>query len=53
MRTPKRILAALLSVLAGLVYVWFAAVRAVPGVRRRKEAARRARAGRPGALDPK
>jgi len=40
MRTPKRILVALLAVLSGLVYMWFAAVRAVPGVRRRKQAAR-------------
>jgi HAMP domain-containing protein len=43
MRTPKRIFAALLAVLAAFAYVWFASVRAVPGVRRRKEAARQDR----------
>lgn len=43
MSAPRRILVTLLSLLAGLVYVWFAAVRAVPGVRRRKAAARRVR----------
>jgi hypothetical protein len=43
MRTPKRILMALLAFLGALLYVWVAAVRAVPDVRRRKEAARRAR----------
>jgi hypothetical protein len=37
---PKRLLAVLAGVLGALVYVWFAAVRAVPGVRRRKAAAR-------------
>ena len=42
MRRPKRILLALLAVVSGLLYVWVAAVRAVPGVRRRKAAARRA-----------
>jgi hypothetical protein len=46
MRSPKRILAALLGVLAAFAYVWVAAVRAVPGVRRRKAAARRERASR-------
>ena len=45
MRTPKRILLAFLAVISGLLYVWVAAVRAVPGVRRRKEAARRRKAG--------
>jgi hypothetical protein len=45
MRTPKRILMAILAVLSGLIYVWFASVRAAPGVRRRKaEAVRRRRA---------
>jgi hypothetical protein len=47
---PKRVLALIGSVLAFTLYVWFAAVRAVPGVRRRKAAARRAwqtRARRP------
>ena len=39
---PKRLLT-LLATLVGLaMYVWVAAVRAVPGVRKRKEAARRA-----------
>jgi hypothetical protein len=46
MRSPKRILQALLGVLAFFTYVWVASVRAVPGVRRRKEAARRERASR-------
>jgi len=44
MRRPKRILLALLAVVSGVLYVWIAAVRAVPSVRRRKAAARR-RAG--------
>jgi hypothetical protein len=44
MRRPKRILYALLAVVSGLLYIWFAAVRAVPSVRRRKAAARQ-RAG--------
>jgi hypothetical protein len=44
-RSPKRILLALLAVVSGLLYVWVAAVRAVPAVRRRKAAARRAAAG--------
>ena len=38
----KRVLLAVAAVLTGLVYVWFAAVRAVPGVKRRKAAARAA-----------
>jgi len=37
----KRILLAGATILSGLVYVWVAAVRAVPGIRRRKAAARR------------
>jgi hypothetical protein len=41
MAHPKRILLALVAVFSGLLYVWVAAVRAVPGVKRRKEAARR------------
>jgi len=41
MRRAKRILFAALAVVSGLLYLWIAAVRAVPGVRRRKEAARR------------
>ena len=46
MRSPKRILTVLLGALAFSTYLWVAAVRAVPGVRRRKEAARRERASR-------
>jgi hypothetical protein len=38
----KRLLAVLGAILGGVLYVWFAAVRAVPGVRERKTAARRA-----------
>jgi hypothetical protein len=38
---PLRLVKLVLGLLAFLVYVWFAAVRAVPGVRKRK-AARRA-----------
>lgn len=41
MRTVKRIALAFTAVTGALVYVWFAAVRAVPEVRRRK-AVRRA-----------
>jgi hypothetical protein len=40
MRTPKRILLALAAVISALLYVWVAAVRAVPDVRRRKAEAR-------------
>ena len=32
---PKRLLALITGVLGGLLYVWFAAVRAVPDVKRR------------------
>ena len=39
---PKRLLGALAGMIAAFLYVWFAAVRAVPGVRRRKAAARAA-----------
>jgi hypothetical protein len=39
---PRRILAALAGIVAVFLYVWFASVRAVPGVRRRKAAAREA-----------
>ena len=45
---PKRLLALLAAILAGALYVWFAAVRAVPGVRERKAAAREAWRNRPG-----
>ena len=41
MRTSTRILTVILAILTSLTYVWVAAVRAVPGVRRRKAAARR------------
>lgn len=41
-RRVKRALLAASAILAGLVYVWISAVRAVPGVRRRK-AERRAK----------
>jgi len=41
MRRPKRILLALIAVVSALLYVWVAAVRVVPAVRRRKAAARR------------
>ena len=41
MANPKRILFALLAVISGFIYVWVAAVRAVPGVKRRKAEARR------------
>jgi hypothetical protein len=40
MRKPKRILLALLAFLSAVVYVWVAAVRAVPEVKRRKAARR-------------
>ena len=40
-RRVRMILLAVVALVSSLVYVWFAAVRAVPGVRRRKEAARR------------
>jgi len=37
---PKRLLAIVASVLGALLYVWVAAVRAVPGVKARKAAVR-------------
>lgn len=43
MRVLKRVLAALVAVIAAVGYVWVAAVRAIPGVRRRKAEARAAR----------
>ena len=43
MRALKRVLAALVAVVAAIGYVWVAAVRAIPGVRRRKAEARAAR----------
>jgi hypothetical protein len=39
---PKRLLALVASVIGAFLYVWFAAVRAVPNVKRRKAAAREA-----------
>jgi hypothetical protein len=45
-KTVRRVVLALAAVLAAIGYVWVAAVRAVPGVRTRKAAARaRRRAG--------
>lgn len=47
---PKRLVALVAAILGAALYVWFAAVRAVPGVRRRKAEAREAwrnRARRP------
>jgi hypothetical protein len=41
----KRILAGIGLLLGAVVYVWFAAVRALPEVRRRKSALRRRRYG--------
>ena len=45
MKTLKRVALALAALVAALTYVWFAAVRAVPGVRRRKAEARARRRG--------
>jgi hypothetical protein len=42
-RALKRVLAVLAAVAAAVGYVWVTAVRAVPGVRRRKAEARAAR----------
>lgn len=38
---PKRLLALIVGLIGGLLYVWVAAVRAVPGVRERKTDRRR------------
>jgi hypothetical protein len=38
---PRRLLTILAALAGAVLYVWVAAVRAVPGVRERKEAARR------------
>ena len=46
MKSLKRIALAATAVLAALAYVWVAAVRAVPGVRRRKAEGRARRAAR-------
>ena len=45
LRRPVRALAILAAFVSGLLYVWYAAVRAVPDVRRRKAAARARRRG--------
>jgi hypothetical protein len=39
---PKRLLALVAGVIGTVLYVWFAAVRAVPGVQERKAELRRA-----------
>jgi len=39
---PKRLLGLIATLLAGTLYVWFAAVRSAPGVQRRKASAREA-----------
>jgi len=44
-RIVRRILLAVTAALAAATYVWVAAVRAAPEVRRRKRAARAARRG--------
>jgi hypothetical protein len=41
MRLPGRVILVLLALVSAVAYVWVAAVLAVPGVRRRKAAARR------------
>jgi len=43
LRRPRRVLALATGFLGAVVYVWFAAVRAVPGVKRRKAEQREAR----------
>ena len=44
-RRVEQIILGLTAVTAAFAYVWFAAVRAVPGVRQRKAAARAAKGG--------
>jgi hypothetical protein len=44
---PKRLLTLVAALFASIAYVWIAAVRAVPGVRRRKAARRAAWRARP------
>jgi hypothetical protein len=39
---PKRLLGVIGSLVGAMLYVWFASVRAVPGVRQRKTKAREA-----------
>jgi hypothetical protein len=43
LRRPRRILALVAGTVGALLYVWFAAVKAVPDVKARKAAKRRAR----------
>jgi len=43
---PKRVLAIFVSTIGAFLYVWFASVRAVPGVKRRKAAFRASRSRR-------
>jgi hypothetical protein len=43
-RDLRRLVRILIAAVAGLLYVWFTAVRLAPEVKRRKEAGRRARA---------
>ena len=45
MKRVKQSILGLTAVIAAFAYVWVASVRAVPGVRRRKAAARAARGG--------
>ena len=45
---PRRVLTLFIGIIAAIAYVWIAAVRSVPGVRRRKAAARDAWLSRPG-----
>jgi hypothetical protein len=49
---PKRLLTLLAGLFAGVVYLWIAAVRAVPGVRRRKASRRAAWRARPRRDEP-
>ena len=51
LRRPGRVLSLFVALIGAMLYVWYAAVRAVPGVRRRKAVfrARRSREGRGGA----
>jgi len=46
LRRPGRVLAFFGAFVGAVLYVWYAAVRAVPGVRRRKAAFRARRARR-------
>ena len=47
LRRPRRVLALFAALVGTVVYVWYAAVRFVPSVRRRKADARRSRGARP------